>query len=56
MASSLAGSAQMELALTICPSYSTDYCRKDILLQFGTKTFVRKALEDYAEIGKMSAK
>ena len=29
---------------------------KGTLLQFGKKTFVRKALEDYTEIDKMAAK
>ena len=29
--------------------------QKGTLLQFGTKTFVMKALEDYTEIGKMVA-
>ena len=29
---------------------------KGTLLQFGTKMFVMKALEDYAEIGKMVTK
>ena len=56
MASSLAGSTQMEPALMMYPRYSTDYCKKGTLLQFGTKTFVTKALEDYAEMGKMVAK
>ena len=30
--------------------------KKGTLLQFGTKTFVMKMLEDYTEIGKMVAK
>ena len=30
--------------------------KKGILLQFGTKTFVLKMLEDYLEMGKMVAK
>ena len=29
---------------------------KGIFLQFGTKTFVTKSLEDYTEMGKMIAK
>ena len=30
--------------------------KKGILLQFGTKTFVMKTLEDYSQMGKMVAK
>ena len=30
--------------------------QKGTVLQFGTKTFVRQALEDYKEMGKMVAK
>ena len=30
--------------------------KKGTLLQFGTKTFVMKTLEDYTEMGKMVAK
>ena len=30
--------------------------QKDTLLQFGTKTFVTKVLENYTEMGKMGAK
>ena len=30
--------------------------KKGTLLQFGTKTFVTKTLEDYTEMGKMVAK
>ena len=30
--------------------------KKGTLLQFGTKTFVTKVLEDYTEMGKMVAK
>ena len=30
--------------------------KKSTLLQFGTNTFVMKALEDYTEMGKMVAK
>ena len=57
MASSLAGSAQMEPALTMCPRYSTDYCKKGTLLQFSTKMLVTKILlEDYTEMGKMVTK
>ena len=56
MASSLAGFTLMELALTMCPRYSTDYCKKGTLLQSGTKMLVMKALEDYAAIGKIVAK
>ena len=30
--------------------------KKDTLLQFGTKIFIMKTLEDYTEMGKMVAK
>ena len=30
--------------------------KKGTLLQFGTKTFVTKTLEDYSQMGKMVAK
>ena len=56
MASSLAGSAQIEPALTMMPKILNRLLKKGTLLQFGTKMFVTKTLEDYMEMGKMVAK
>ena len=55
MASSLAGSVQIEPALMMCPRYSTDYCRKAHFYSLAQR-FVMKVLEDYVEMGKMVAK
>ena len=38
------------------PKILNKLLEKGILFQFGTKTFIMKALEDYTEIGKMVAK
>ena len=55
MASSLAGSAQMEPANDV-PKILSRLLEKGTLLQFSTKTFVTKVLDEYMEMGKIVAK
>ena len=55
MATSLAGSAQMEPSQCAQDTQQTTE-RKCTLLQFNTKMFITKALEDYTEMGKMVSK
>ena len=48
--------ANTEPALTMCPRYSTDYCRKEHFFSLAQRCLSYKMLEDYMEMGKMVAK